>query len=218
MAAGSGFKTFATGDVLTAADTNGYLMQGVWVFADAAARTAAVTSPQEGNMSYLKDTNSTEYYSGSAWVAVAGTPSFVGCILNRSTIAPVIANNTWTAVPLNNEILDTNGFHDNSTNPSRITIPTGYTGKYDITANAYWDTAAGGTRGTRIYKNGALFIDFGNNNAASGEYPPMAWNAVVSLSAGDYIEFYVNQTSGSTLGYYTLATEGANWSVQYLGA
>lgn len=75
MAAPLGFKTFATGDVLTAADTNGYLMQGVWVFADAAARSAAVTSPQEGNMSYLKDTNSTEYYSGSAWVAVAGLSS-----------------------------------------------------------------------------------------------------------------------------------------------
>lgn len=72
MAAGLGLKTFVTGDVLTAADTNGYLMQGVWVFASAAARSAAVTSPQEGNMSYLKDTNSTEYYSGSAWVAVAG--------------------------------------------------------------------------------------------------------------------------------------------------
>lgn len=70
MAAGLGFKTFATGDVLTAADANGYLMQGVWVFANAAARTSAVTSPQEGNMSYLKDTNSLEYYSGSAWVAV----------------------------------------------------------------------------------------------------------------------------------------------------
>lgn len=80
MAAGLGFKTFATGDVLTAADTNGYLMQGVWVFADAAARTAAVTSPQEGNMSYLKDTNSLEYYSGTAWVAVdtsATVPSFL---------------------------------------------------------------------------------------------------------------------------------------------
>jgi hypothetical protein len=72
MAAGQGFKTFATGDVLTAADTNGYLMQGVWVFANAAARTSAVTSPQEGNMSFLKDTNSTEYYDGSAWVAVSG--------------------------------------------------------------------------------------------------------------------------------------------------
>lgn len=72
MAAGLGFKTFTTGEVLTAADTNGYLMQGVNVFASAAARTAAITSPQEGQMSFLKDTNSTEYYDGAAWVAVGG--------------------------------------------------------------------------------------------------------------------------------------------------
>jgi hypothetical protein len=70
MAAGQGFKTFVTGEVLTAADTNGYLMQGVNVFASAAARSAAITSPQEGQMSYLKDTNSTEYYDGASWVAV----------------------------------------------------------------------------------------------------------------------------------------------------
>ncbi|CAB4147026.1 hypothetical protein UFOVP432_9 [uncultured Caudovirales phage] len=67
MAAGLGFKNFTTGEVLTAADTNGYLMQGVWVFASAAARDAAVTSPQEGNFAYLKDTNVTTYYTGSAW-------------------------------------------------------------------------------------------------------------------------------------------------------
>ena len=73
MAAGLGFKTFVTGDVLTAGDTNGYLMQGVWVFADATARDAAVTSPQEGNMCYLENTDAVQYYSGSAWVAVGGT-------------------------------------------------------------------------------------------------------------------------------------------------
>ena len=67
MAAGLGFKTFATGDVLTATDTNGYLMQGVLVFASAAARDAAITSPQEGQFAYLKDTNVTMYYTGSAW-------------------------------------------------------------------------------------------------------------------------------------------------------
>ena len=72
MAAGLGFKDFTTGEVLTAADVDGYLMQGVWVFADAAARSAAVTSPQEGNYSFLKDTNSTEYYDGSSWVAAGG--------------------------------------------------------------------------------------------------------------------------------------------------
>jgi hypothetical protein len=73
MAAGLGFKTFTTGEVLTAADTNGYLMQGVLVFANAAARTAAITSPQEGQMSFLKDTNSTEYYDGAAWQTVSTT-------------------------------------------------------------------------------------------------------------------------------------------------
>ena len=67
MAAGLGFKDFTTGVVLTAADVDGYLMQGVWVFASAAARDAAVTSPQEGNFAYLKDTNVTTYYTGSAW-------------------------------------------------------------------------------------------------------------------------------------------------------
>jgi hypothetical protein len=67
MAAGLGFKDFTTGEVLTANDVDGYLMQGVWVFADAAARDAAVTSPQEGNFAYLKDTNVTTYYTGSAW-------------------------------------------------------------------------------------------------------------------------------------------------------
>jgi hypothetical protein len=73
MAAPLGFKTFATGDVLTAADTNGYLMQGVWTFADATARDAAVTSPQEGNVCYLKSTDAVMTYSGSAWVTVGAS-------------------------------------------------------------------------------------------------------------------------------------------------
>ena len=68
MAAGLGFKTFTTGEVLTAADTNGYLMQGVLVFASAAARDAAITSPQEGQCCYLKDTDAILTYSGTAWV------------------------------------------------------------------------------------------------------------------------------------------------------
>jgi hypothetical protein len=76
MAAGLGFKTFTTGEVLSAGDTNGYLMQGVLVFASAAARDAAITSPQEGQACYLKDTDAVMTYSGSAWAAVGGTVSF----------------------------------------------------------------------------------------------------------------------------------------------
>ena len=67
MAAGQGFKTFTTGEVLSAADVNGYLMQGVLVFANSAERDSEITSPQEGQFAYLKDTNVTTYYTGSAW-------------------------------------------------------------------------------------------------------------------------------------------------------
>jgi hypothetical protein len=72
MAAGLGFIEFTTGDVLTAADANGYLAsQVVMVFDDAAARTTAIASPQEGMIAYLKDTNAVEKYDGAAWVAIA---------------------------------------------------------------------------------------------------------------------------------------------------
>jgi hypothetical protein len=44
--------------------------QTVMVFADAAARTTALTGVvSEGMISYLKDTNAVEVYNGSAWVA-----------------------------------------------------------------------------------------------------------------------------------------------------
>jgi hypothetical protein len=69
--AGAGYKLFNTGDVLTAAQVNTYLMeQTVMVFADAAARTTALTGVvSEGMISYLKDTNAVEVYNGSAWVS-----------------------------------------------------------------------------------------------------------------------------------------------------
>jgi len=78
MAAGLGFKTFTTGEVLTAGDVNGYLMQGVLVFASEAARNAAITSPQEGQFAYTKDNNSLWYYTGSAWAASGATGDIEG--------------------------------------------------------------------------------------------------------------------------------------------
>jgi len=78
MAAGLGFKDFTTGEVLTAADVDGYLMQGIWVFANTTARDAAVTAPAEGNFAFTKDTNSLWYYDGAAWVASGATGDIEG--------------------------------------------------------------------------------------------------------------------------------------------
>jgi hypothetical protein len=78
MAAGLGFKTFAVGEILSAANVNGYLMQGVLVFANATARDAAITSPQEGQFAFTKDNDSLWYYSGSAWVSSGATGDIEG--------------------------------------------------------------------------------------------------------------------------------------------
>jgi hypothetical protein len=65
---GSGFKTFNSGDVLTASDVQNYLMdQAVTQFADATARGAAITAPFEGQFAYLRDTNEFTVYDGTAW-------------------------------------------------------------------------------------------------------------------------------------------------------
>jgi hypothetical protein len=70
--AGAGYKLFNTGDVLTAAQVNTYLMQqSVMVFANSAARTTALSGVlAEGMLSYLQDTNAVEKYDGSSWGAI----------------------------------------------------------------------------------------------------------------------------------------------------
>lgn len=108
MAAGQGFKTYNTGDVLSAADVNGYLMQGIWVFANATARDAAVTSPQEGNACYLKDTDVIQVYSGSAWATQSASNPISGNIVDAkgdliaATAADTVAR---LAVGTNGQVL-----------------------------------------------------------------------------------------------------------------
>jgi hypothetical protein len=66
---GSGFRTFAASEILTAANVNNYLMsQAVMSFANAAARDAVITAPAEGMVAVLQDINVTTIYSGSAWI------------------------------------------------------------------------------------------------------------------------------------------------------
>lgn len=67
--AGAGYKTFVAGQVLTATQVQTYLQDQVtMVFDDSTARDATLgTFVAEGMMTYLKDSNSVEYYDSSAW-------------------------------------------------------------------------------------------------------------------------------------------------------
>jgi hypothetical protein len=68
------YKVFTNGSVLAASEINDNLMrQAVIVFSNSTARAAAITSPTEGMLTYLEDTNKYESYNGSAWVALGGS-------------------------------------------------------------------------------------------------------------------------------------------------
>jgi hypothetical protein len=67
---GLGRKTFNSGDVLTSADVQGYLMdQMVMVFAGTAARGSAIPSPSAGMVAYSTATGF-QVYNGTSWVSV----------------------------------------------------------------------------------------------------------------------------------------------------
>lgn len=69
----SGWKSWAIGEVVEATDFQNYIQdQVVQVYAGSAARSSALgTAVTEGMISYLSDTNSVEYYTGSAWSPIA---------------------------------------------------------------------------------------------------------------------------------------------------
>ena len=62
------FKTFVSGEILTATDVNTQVMgQQVCVFADASARDVAISSPSEGQFAFLKDTDTLTFFDSVIW-------------------------------------------------------------------------------------------------------------------------------------------------------
>lgn len=146
----------------------------------------------------------------------ATTPTFVGCSVYNSTTLS-FANNTETTITYDSEYIDTNGFHDNTTNNSRITIPSGYGGKYLISATNRWVQNSNGARSMTMYVNGASVVDMMNlpGNATTLSY--LFRSVIYTLSAGDYIQIKAIQTTGSTWDMYNRTIE-MPFSVQWLGA
>jgi len=75
----SGYKSFAAGERLFAADVNDFLMeQAVMTFADDAARATALAGVlREGILTYNEDTAQLEVYDGTAFVPASAEPNLV---------------------------------------------------------------------------------------------------------------------------------------------
>jgi hypothetical protein len=235
------------------------------VFADAAARTSAIASPQEGMFSFLKDTNATQFYDGAAWVNLdttgmvnpmtttgdmiysssGTTPARLGIgtagqvlTVNSGATAPEwatpasgstfsgvsvyktanqsIANTTATIVTWDAEDFDTDSYHSNVTNNSRITIPSGKTGYYQINLIIAHDGLTINRYIATVKKNGTSVLQAEASSASGASSGPTV-AGILSLTAADYIEIEVYH-NGGTANNLNGATAYSKLSMNYLGA
>jgi len=148
-----------------------------------------------------------------AWATLATGSTFVGAYATK-TAAQTLTNNTDTILTWNAERFDTDGFHDNSTNNSRMTIPSGKGGKYLVLGSAYYVTGSG-YRELLVLKNGNIVNYF--YGVINTDYENLTINTIVECIAGDYLELRGFQNSGGNLNV-NAGADGSFFSVTYLGA
>ena len=113
-----------------------------------------------------------------------------------------ISNTVATALAFGagSEQIDTDGFHDTSTNNTRITIPSGKGGKYLVTATCTWVANATGYRELWVQKGASgRVIQATSSIQGSSVAQSQVAVGVLSLSAGDYLQMYVEHNSGGNL-------------------
>jgi hypothetical protein len=135
-----------------------------------------------------------------SWATPAGA-AFVGCLAQISG-SQTISNNTQTKKTFTGaDVYDTDAFHDPSSNDTRITIPAGLGGYYLIYGAVTWDNNTSGRRYITFTKNNADLNFTANafSTATNTIYPTSMVSVVVNLSAGDYIELEIWQSTGGNL-------------------
>lgn len=210
MAAGQGFKTFVTGEVLTAGDVNGYLMQGINVFASTAARDAAITAPAEGQFAFTKDTNGLWYYDGAAWVAsgatgdIEGVTAGIGISGGGTSGTVTITNSMATAIDAKGDLVAGTG----ADTFSRLAVGTNGTVLKANSATATgleWGSAAAADNFT-LLNSGATSLSGSTTktvSSISGVNTLMIYIYGASAAANDYFKIRIN---GATTDYLFAGT------------
>lgn len=128
-----------------------------------------------------------------SWQTPSGTAS--ACSVTKSASQATSSNPT--TITWDQEDEDTDGYHDNVTNNSRLTIPTGKGGVLFLVNAVVEHNAGTSTPTLQLWKNGSTLIDggyYGTNVYLS------RISLVVKLADADYLELKINGvTSGSVI-------------------
>lgn len=223
MAAPLGFKDFTTGEVLTANDVDGYLMQGIWVFASAAARDAAVTAPSEGNACYLKDTDVIMVYTGATWATQsASNPISANIVDAKGDLIAGTADNTVArlAVGANGLVLTANSAAATGLAWAAATITDISCRVYQTTTTSLSTTFASIAFGAENFDTDTMHDNTTNNSRitikTAGKFS-VGGQASTAANAALGVRILLNGTTVISRVFQgnSSATEGANVSTIY---
>ncbi len=175
------------------------------------ASTSAVTQLALGTTGQLL----TGVTSGDpAWSLPKPTSiTAVGCRAHRVTNQTGVLNLTVTPIDLDVEPYDTDGFHSTVTNPSRITIPSGFDGLYTIMCQVYANFASG-IQAINVY----ILLNGGVAGVASLAAGGLIFSGIQKrLVATDYVQLAILHGVGSTQTFAPSADYHASLAVIYAG-
>jgi hypothetical protein len=134
---------------------------------------------------YEKDDAGTEAGPIGSGGGGGGAPIAVGVRVKRASgDVSLPTSGTPVAIPFDAEDDDTDGFHDNVTNNTRLTVPSGKAGVYEIVASALILANSD----LRIRVNGTTEIATVRAGAGAASYTGYNVVAQYRLAVGDYVE------------------------------
>lgn len=111
-----------------------------------------------------------------------------------------ITTATVTAITFDSERVDVGSCHSTSSNTSRLTVPTGEGGWYDIGGNVQFEANATGYRSAIIRLNGTTRLaEVTYPVVSAGDPPSLVVSCKYQLAAADYVELCVAHSRGSNL-------------------
>ena len=126
--------------------------------------------------------------AAAAGAAFSGAQAVAGA-------ATTVPTTTDTALALSTETYDTDSFHDNSTNNSRLTAPRD--GYYFVTGEVAGADTSDYTIVGYIKRNGTVVGRAAQRIASGGGQLGVAVTTVVSMTSGQYVELFAWQNSGA---------------------
>ena len=194
------YKVFANGYPLQASELNNYLMnQSVIVFASSTARSTALTTPTEGMVTYLEDTNALEMYNGSAWVATSIAPTSLSNVLITAPRETTNIQADATSGTENINLFSGSHMYHTSNAAGNFTLNVRSSASIALnTTMAIGETVTAVfsvTQGTTAYYMTALTID---GNAQTVKWQGGTAPSLGSASAIDVYSFAITKTASAT--------------------